>query len=196
MDYLDDKPDWDIAQWYDGLPLWSAPFGLMLLEHVPLQPNMTLLDVGCGTGFPLIELAQRLGRTCRAWGLDPWKAAVERARARAAALGLENVQIVEGDAAAMPFAGAHFDLIVSNLGVNNFADPAAALAECRRVLKPGGTLALTTNLRGHMGLLYEVFEATLRAMGREELLPALHRHVEHRATVEGLSANLRRPVWP
>ena len=44
----------------DELPLWSAPFGLRLLESVPLAPGATVLDVGCGTGFPLLELAHRV----------------------------------------------------------------------------------------------------------------------------------------
>ena len=46
---------------YDELPLWSAPFGLKLLEVVALRPGIVALDIGCGTGFPVLELAQRLG---------------------------------------------------------------------------------------------------------------------------------------
>ncbi len=44
-----------------ALAAWSAPFGLRLLDVVPLDPAATVLDVGCGTGFPLLELAHRLG---------------------------------------------------------------------------------------------------------------------------------------
>src|SRR5208282_1926821 len=63
MTYLDeiDYKTPDFADFYDELPLWSAPFGLMLLEHVSLRPGMTILDVGAGTGFITIELAQRCG---------------------------------------------------------------------------------------------------------------------------------------
>lgn len=61
----------------DELPLWSAPFGLKLLEWVVMKPNMNVLDLGCGTGFPLIELANRLGPSCRLYGLDPWYAALQ-----------------------------------------------------------------------------------------------------------------------
>ena len=42
-----------------------------LLKHVPLGRNLRVLDVGCSTGFPLLELAQRLGPTCAVVGLDP-----------------------------------------------------------------------------------------------------------------------------
>ena len=50
---------------YDELPIWSAPFGLPLLDAVELRPGLTVLDVGCGTGFPLLELAERLGPGAR-----------------------------------------------------------------------------------------------------------------------------------
>ena len=64
MDFLDFNPDFNSPQViaaYDELPLWSAMFGLLLLEEVPLANVTNALDVGCGTGFPLIELAERLG---------------------------------------------------------------------------------------------------------------------------------------
>ena len=63
---------------YDELPLWSAPFGLMLLEHVRLRPGMTILDVGAGTGFIAIELGQRCGADSKVVAVDPWEAAVPR----------------------------------------------------------------------------------------------------------------------
>src|SRR5262245_48144607 len=56
---------------YDELPLWSAPFGLMLLEQVSLRPGMTILDVGAGTGFLTIELAQRCGSDAVVIAVDP-----------------------------------------------------------------------------------------------------------------------------
>jgi len=189
-EYLDWKTDWDVVAWYDELPLWSAPFGVMLLENVPLRRNMTVLDVGCGTGFPLVELAQRLGGTCKVCGLDPWQPALERARRRLGALGVTNVELVEGSAEAMPFEDARFDLVVSNLGINNFDNAAAALAEARRVLVPAGEIALTTNLCGHMALFYETYEETLKELGRCEWLDSLDKHVRHRTTLENLTGML------
>ena len=49
---------------FDELPLWSAPFGLLLLKHVELKPNLKVIDIGSGAGFPLLELASRLGNSC------------------------------------------------------------------------------------------------------------------------------------
>lgn len=132
-EYLKRTYDWgrpELVAVYDELPLWSATFGALLLKHVRPARNVKLLDVGCGTGFPLLELAQRLGPSCRAYGIDPWGAAVARARHKVHVLGIRNVQVIEGDAAAMPFDDRQFDLIVSNLAVNNCDDPEAALAEC------------------------------------------------------------------
>ena len=58
MDYLDeiDYTSPDFGDLYDELPLWSAPFGLMLLDRVSLRTGMTILDRGAGTGFLTIEL--------------------------------------------------------------------------------------------------------------------------------------------
>ena len=177
---------------YDELPLWSAMFGLLLLKHVKLRPNMKVVDVGSGTGFPLLELASRLGPTSTVFGVDLWGTALERARQKARVANVSNVEIREGDAAALPFGDGEIDLVVSNLGINNFTDPAAVLSECRRVLKPSAPIALTTNLRGHMSEFYEVFRETLRALGNEPALSALEAHINARATVEEISALFAR----
>lgn len=183
LSYTADFTEPAIVSAYDQLPLWSSMFGLMLLEHLPLHPGAAILDVGCGTGFPLLELAQRCGPSCRAYGLDPWTEALARASAKRRAYRVNNAALVHGDAAVMPFVDASFDLVVSNLGVNNFDAPAAALAECARVLKPSGTIALTTNLRGHMQEFYAVFESTLANRNDERAIAALRRHIDHRVTV-------------
>src|SRR5207253_11134144 len=91
------------------------------------------------------------------------------------------VTLHDGSATAMPFADASFDLIVSNLGLNNFDDRVAAVRECRRVARAGATLALTTNLQGHMRELYDVFADVLE--GDDAALERLHVHIDHRATV-------------
>ena len=82
--YLDFEIDFSseaMVAAYDELPLWSAMFGLLLLEHVPLANVRHALDVGCGTGFPLIELAERLGPGAIVHGIDPWKAGLARGAA-------------------------------------------------------------------------------------------------------------------
>lgn len=188
LDFLTFDPDFaspQVLAGYDELPLWSAMFGLLLLEEVPLSKVTDVLDVGCGTGFPLIELAERLGARAQVHGIDPWTGGLKRAAEKIASRGTPNVTLHEGSASAMPFADAGFDLIVSNLGVNNFEDRAAAIRECRRVARNGATLALTTNLQGHMHELYEVFAGVLS--DDHDALDRLRAHIAHRATV----ANVR-----
>lgn len=187
-----DLGDPAVVSAYDDLPLWSAMAGLLLLEHVPMTPGIAALDVACGTGFPTLELAERLGPSAQVHGLDPWQPALERARAKAAARGIRHVVFDLADASAMPYPDARFDLIVSNLGLNNLADGDAAVAECRRVLRPGGRLALSTNLVGHMAEFYEVFARVLAESGGEREAGALRAHIDHRATVAGVRALLER----
>lgn len=190
LDFQADLSSPDVASAYDELTLWSAMCGLLLLRHVPLVPDARVLDVGCGTGFPLLELAQRLGPASHVWGVDPWRAALERARHKARVWGVANVTIDEGDAAELIHPDGFFSMVVSNLGINNFARPREAMRACARVLRPGGVLALATNVQGHMAELYEAFADVLRELGLSSAVPALEANAAHRATVGSLTTLL------
>jgi ubiquinone/menaquinone biosynthesis C-methylase UbiE len=181
-----DLDDSEIASAIDQVSLWSARFGLFLFSHLELRPNLRILDLACGTGFPLFELAQMHGASCQVTGVDIWKQAIERARWKANTLQSSNVEIVEADATQLPFEDGTFDLIVSNLGVNNFPDPDATLAECFRVSKPGTRLVLTTNPTGHMAEFYELFRQTLLELHKPVYLERLQAHEAHRGTKESL----------
>ena len=170
------------ASIYDELSLWSSHFGDLLLRHLELRPGIEILDLGCGTGFPLFELAMIHGAESHVVGLDPWTDAIERARWRQEFHQLPNVTIVEANGTAIPFPDGTFDLIVSNLGINNFTDPAAVLAECRRVIRPEGRIVMTTNLDGHMRELYALYAETLHALELERYLPRLDAQRAHRGT--------------
>jgi len=180
----------DVAT-YDEVSLWSAMAGLLLLDHVPLGAHR-MLDLGCGAGFPLLELAERLGPQAYAVGADPWRAALECAGEKRQRWPVANAALARADGAALPFRDGAFDLAVSSLGLNNFADPDAALAECHRVLAPGGTLALSTNLTGHWREFYAAFAAALNQRGDRAALARLAHHVAHRGTIEGLTRRLER----
>ena len=102
IDYLDwqrDYRDPAVASVYDELSLWSSRFGALLLENVPLAHGMRVLDLGCGTGFPLYELAHVLGRSSRLWGADLWREAVARARSKQDVYALPNVAVAVADGA-------------------------------------------------------------------------------------------------
>ena len=161
----------------DELPLWSAPFGLMLLDKVRHRPGLRALDLGFGAGFPLLELAQRLGPSARVWGLDPWVPGLLRLREKQAVLRLSNLLPVRGRAEAMPFRDGVFDLLVSNNGLNNMADLDRVLPECRRVARPGAQLLATMNLPETMTEFYVALEAVLLDMGRRAEAAAIERHI-------------------
>ncbi len=175
----------DTVLLFEELSLWSSYFGKLLLDHVPLRKGMSVLDVGCGAGFPLFELANRLDANSKLIGLDLWEAGLQRAKWKLQHHKLlPSVEIALGDAAKMPFPDKSFDLITCNLGINNFDDPAAVVRDCHRVLKRDGRLCLTTNLEGHFLEFYTAFEATLRELGMDEYLPKLKAQEQHRGTDE------------
>ena len=130
----------------DDLPLWSAPFGLKLLETVRLGKNLTVLDIGSGNGFPIIELSQRLGKTCNVFGIDPWPDAVKRINLKIKTWNIKNLKIIESQAESLSFEDNYFDLIVSNNGTNNVEDDQLVIKELSRVAKKGAQFVLTMNL--------------------------------------------------
>ncbi|HVD59477.1 MAG TPA: methyltransferase domain-containing protein [Gemmatimonadaceae bacterium] len=181
----------EVAEVYDELPLWSAPFGLLMLERIPMQRGLMIVDVGAGTGFLSIELAQRCGDST-VYAVDPWKGATDRLRRKVAILNLPNVQVIERDAATIDLPTESVDLVVSNLGINNFENADAVLQTCARILKRGGKLFLTSNLVGHMREFYDAYRQTLTELSLEEFLPKLESHIHHRATVSSIRERLER----
>ena len=121
-----------------------------------------VLDVACGSGEPSISMAALLKGSGEVVGVDMAEAPLEVARARARQRGLENVQYMQADVHALPFADASFDRVTSRLGVMFFGDLAKALREMHRVLRPGGRMALLT--WGAMEQPY--FESTIGTVRR------------------------------
>ena len=192
MKYLEeiDYKRTEFGDLYDELPLWSAPFGLLLLEHVEMRPGITILDVGAGTGFLSIELAQRCGSDAVVIAVDPWETAMNRLNRKLEYLGIRNIRTLAQDAATIDLPDSSVDLIVSNLGINNFDNAEAVLRTCFRVARPGASLVLTTNLAGHMSEFYDVYRAVLVELGFADQLDALEAHINRRGTVASVKALL------
>ncbi|HEX9989409.1 MAG TPA: class I SAM-dependent methyltransferase [Chloroflexia bacterium] len=191
--YLQHKNDLGvIARVYDELSFWSSRFGALLFDNLELRKGMNILDVGCGTGFPLFHLAHLHGSSCRVTGIDVWAEGLERARVKLETYGLPNVRIIRADAAAMPFTDGEFDLIVLNLIANNLAEPEAALAECFRVAKRGARVVLTSNLVGHMQTFYDFYREVLLELDLAQHLPQLEVNRMHRGTRESMHDLLSR----
>src|SRR5262249_3973164 len=126
----------------------------------------------------------------RVIGLDPWLGGLRRGMEKRRFHRLDHLHFVGGDGARLPFADDTFDLVVMNLGLNNFAEPEAVVAECARVLDPDGRLILTTNPRGHMIEIYDELRQVLEALGDADALGRLEHHESHRGTRDTIAATL------
>jgi len=161
----------------DELPFWSAPFGIKLLDKVIYKKNIKALDIGSGTGFPLVELAMRLGPSSKIYGIDPSKTALERTTLKLKYADIRNVELTEGVAETMPFENDSFDLIVSNNGLNNVQDLAKVLAECSRVSKMSAQFVFTFNTEATFKNFYDVFCDVLKERGLQEYEGKIGDHI-------------------
>lgn len=127
---------------------WLYDAGMALIETTGLRrwrawlaggvPGGRVLDVGCGTGRNLALF----GNGVRAIGLDPCSQSLRKARRRA-----PGVPLVRARAEALPFRDGAFDAVVSGLVFCSVSDVPRALAEVRRVLRPGGVLRMLEHVR-------------------------------------------------
>lgn len=126
------------AEIADLLDLQLSPLGLAAIDRLAPQPGDTILDIGCGAGQTLLQLAERVGSRGRVIGVDiaPHVLGVSRARSQ----GLPQIELVEGDAAASQLPDETADGVFSRFGVMGFHDPIAAFVNLRRMTKAGGRL--------------------------------------------------------
>jgi len=160
----------ELVDVFDELPFWAAPFGIKLLDRVNYHKKITALDIGFGAGFPLTELAMRLGSSSKVYGIDPWKSASDRTRKKLALYGIQNVELIDGVAESIPLEDNSVDLIISNNGLNNVSDLDKVLAECARISKPEAQLVFTFNANTTFHEFYDLLAETLK---EEQLTDAL-----------------------
>ena len=135
-----------------------------LTAETVVRPGDAVLDACCGTGDLAVAAARAGGRVT---GVDFSTAMLERARRKAPGL-----EWVEGDLLALPFDDATFDSATVGFGVRNVEDLARGLSELRRVLRPGGRLAILeiTRPRGLLAPFYRLwFDGVVPLLGK--LLP-------------------------
>jgi ubiquinone/menaquinone biosynthesis C-methylase UbiE len=106
-----------------------------LLNAAQLRPGATLLDIATGPGSLALE-ATRLGMKCTGVDLSP-------GMIQLAKKSNPGIEFRVADVEHLPFADASFDAVVCNFGLGHFPYPEASVAECVRVLKPGGRIALS-----------------------------------------------------
>ena len=110
-----------------------------LLPH--LRPGMTLLDCGCGPATITVGLAEAIAPGEVA-AIDLDEEQLDAARAHAEAVGASNIRFQTASARALPFDDEAFDVVFFHAVLCYFPDPLVALAEARRVLRPGGVVAV------------------------------------------------------
>ena len=152
----------------------AADSAAYLLAH--LRAGMDLLDVGCGPASITADLAERVAPG-RVVALDAAAGALEAARATLRERGLsEQVEVTSGDVMALPFEDASFDVVHAHQVLQHLADPVGALAEMRRITRPGGIVAVRDAVYSAMTWFPEpagmeqwrsVYMATARANGGE-----------------------------
>ncbi|MFE2374515.1 class I SAM-dependent methyltransferase [Streptomyces sp. NPDC059398] len=143
----------------------------------------SVLDVGCGTGS---VSAGAVARGARVTGVDAERTMVDAARVRVPAAAFREAVLPE-----LPFTEAEFDAVVANFVINHVGDPKAALAEMRRVVRPGGRVAVTI-WRGAGAEGQALFWRALEAAGAERPsgLPRLAAEAEFPRNEDGFGALL------
>lgn len=139
----------DIGLWQRKIS--EGPEGIArrmaVLDALAIESGQAVLDIGCGSGLLVREIALAVGEEGRALGLD--MSAEQLSAARGVCDGLPAAELIEGDALKMSFPDATFDGLASIQTFEYIAEVDRALAEARRVLKSGGRAAFVSVLWDH-----------------------------------------------
>jgi ubiquinone/menaquinone biosynthesis C-methylase UbiE len=121
----------------------TAHFMPFLLRAADIAPGMHVLDIATGTGLSAEAALAAVGPTGHVSAADVSPAMAAKARERLGSA--PNVSVSVEDGQALSFADCSFDAVLCNLGLMFFPDPARGLSEFRRVLRPGGRVAVSVN---------------------------------------------------
>ena len=133
------------AETYDQIgPRFFTHFGRALVQFAELAPGSRVLDIATGRGAVLFPASQDVGPDGHVVGIDVAEGMIQATGREAVARQISNVQLTTMSADQLNFPDASFDAVLCGFAVFFFPDLAAALAEFKRVLKPGGKLAIST----------------------------------------------------
>ena len=128
-------------QFNELIDLQLSPLGLRAIEALGLGPGDIVVDIGCGAGQTLLQLAERVGAGGQVIGVDVAPLLLETAKQRSQPL--SQVRLIQADAQTLDLPSESADAVFSQFGVMSFNDPVAAFANFRRILRPSGALAFT-----------------------------------------------------
>lgn len=180
------SPEAFLAEFHDARPgLTSEAFGALpalfrgrlhpssyavLATAVPTSATPTrVLDVACGDGFLLGLLAARDPPACELHGVDLSEGELALARERLGGV----AQLRQARAQALPYADGHFDCVLSHMALMLMDDAPGVLAELRRVMKPGATLAAIVGARPPASPVFETYIHVIQQFPRQARLAAV-----------------------
>ena len=153
------------AEAYELIDLQLSPLGLRAIDALSLGLGDVVLDIGCGAGQTLLQLAEQVGTEGQVIGVDVAPLLLEIAKRRTEPLG--QVRLIQLDAQYLDLPSESTDAVFSRFGVLTFNDPVAAFANFRRILRPSGALAfccwrsLQENELDHLPISAAGFQSTV-----------------------------------
>ena len=180
-----------LARLYDTqiLPIWSQRFGRPLLRDLELPPRAMVLDVGCGTGYPSLELLKRMDEHGRIIAIDPSPAMLDQAREKAGALAGKRIFFrSEAPLPKLSFADDVYDVVISNAALQEFEDPEPAILEFARVTREFGQVAVTLPLAGTFSEFFDIFREVLTKRDRPDGIDRLDAYLARFPPIEQAQA--------
>jgi ubiquinone/menaquinone biosynthesis C-methylase UbiE len=132
-DHFDDEP----------LAFWER-IGRRTVDRLALPAGANVLDVGCGTGASALPAAEAVGPKGSVVGVDLASRLLDRARVRATARGLSNIEFRLADMTSLGYRDSTFDAVISVFSIFFIPDMEGLVCELWRIVRPGGKLAVTT----------------------------------------------------
>jgi ubiquinone/menaquinone biosynthesis C-methylase UbiE len=135
----------------------------IVIDHIPLRVDSAVLDIGCGTGWGVMEAAKRApgGRIC---GVDISPGMIQAARGKID--GSQNVDFQVADAEELPYSDGSFDFVFSTFSFHHYSEPLKALGEIKRVLKKGGQVYVLDNDRTSFWGFYRLWDFYFKMVER------------------------------
>jgi ubiquinone/menaquinone biosynthesis C-methylase UbiE len=170
----DESPErGDLPARYDEsvVPRYSTVFSALALPWVRTIGRATVLDFACGPGHPTFELLKHTSETTRIVAVDRNPEMIEHARRKAVAEpSRERLFFASRDLDSLRFGDGVFDVIVSNLGLDEVASADDTLSSLWRMLAPGGRIVLTRPLEGTFQEVLDMFREVGGRHGLDDLI--------------------------
>ena len=178
-----------LARIYDDqiAPVWGTRFGKMLLRNLAVPERGQILDISCGTGYPLVEILRRKADSTRVIAIDASSAMLDIARRKVADLGGGGKGVffrTESPLPRLSFADDVYDLVLCNLGLAEMPSVKGALHDFARVTKLGGEVRCTLPLAGTWQEFHDIFREVLVKHDKHEALDRLDQHLASYPTVD------------